>query len=62
MNAGLQELDPVLHHVRFYSDKALTETGFPPSTSDVPWLCCPTNGLYKVKGKVHTRTGYEIPE
>jgi hypothetical protein len=45
MNAGVQVFDPVLQHMRFYSDKAFTERGFPPSTSDVPWQCYSTSGL-----------------
>ena len=61
MNAGVQVFDPVLQHMRFYSDKE-----FPPSTSNVPWQCYSTSGLYKVKGKgkgkFYSQTGHESPE
>jgi len=66
MNAGVQVFNPVLLLMRFYSDKAFTETGFPPRTSDIPWQCYSTSGLYKVrgngKGKDHPRRGHEGPE
>jgi len=64
MKAGVQLFNPVLLHMRFYTDKAFTETGSPPRTSDVPWQCYYTSGLYKVKGngKVHPRRGHDGPE
>ena len=55
MNAGVQVFDPVLLHVRFYSGKAFTGTGFPPNTSAVPWQCYSTSGLYKSKVKVKVK-------